>query len=172
MSTYIVTQILTFQISAHCGFVASERLHLSTIFPRLPLNQYQGWYGSTKIVLDLKGWNFRNFPFSHTSFLEAISAVMLWSVAAQKVPQACQHLSAVMLWSVAAQKVPQACQHGAVMLWSVAAQKVPQACQHLSAVMLWSVAAQKVPQACQHLCHVELLTSSDVKSLSDPHMGV
>ena len=65
--------------------------HLSAVSLRLPVKQCQYLPGWTQIILDLGGWNVSRF-FLHSSFRQAISAVMLWPAHVQKVPQASEHL--------------------------------------------------------------------------------
>ena len=65
---------------------------LSAVSPRLPSKQCQYLSGWTQIVFELGGWNVGRFLFLHSSFLQAINAVMLCPAHVQKVPQTSQHL--------------------------------------------------------------------------------
>ena len=65
--------------------------HLSAAFETLPLKQYQCLSSWTQIVPEFEAWTSATF-FLHSSFVQVINAVMLWSVHTEKVPQVSEHL--------------------------------------------------------------------------------
>ena len=86
----------SFPVSAQDGNVALRKAHtcsapprLSAVSLRLPSKQCQSFSGRTWIIPDLRGWT---TSFLHSSFLQAVNAVMLWPVHVQNVPQASEHL--------------------------------------------------------------------------------
>ena len=63
-----------------------------SFFSRLPSEQCQCFFsGWTQIILNLGGQKLAT-SFLHSSFLQAINAVICWPVYVQKVPQASKHL--------------------------------------------------------------------------------
>ena len=106
--------------------------------------------------------------FLHSSFLQAVSAVMFWPVHVQK-HSFLQAISALMLWPVHVQKHSFLQAVSVLMLWPVHVQKVPQASEHLCLAKLQTRC--DICCACQSICPF-ILTDSSVPRTVDPQKSL
>ena len=98
--------------------------------------------------------------FLHSSFLQAISDVMLWPVRVEKIPQASEHLCPAQLQA----RCDICCACQSICTFIPTDSGVPRTVDP----HIWPVHVQKVPQASEHLCPAQLQTRCDICCACQP----